>query len=450
MINKCLSYLESKKDKINQFLPIFLAIYMALLILPYVWGRVDVMNNFFSHGLSQLLFRFFTMMFALVYLGLVGLSNKVKINLYYLIGGGILILCFIVSWIISPYTIYQEDGSVLIVTKWWWYLFDLVKFSLAIILFIFVSHFVHVAMNDKKTLNISFYVLIGVTLFACLFSFIFESKDLVNLFNGADVHSVDLSSIFQNKNSYGMFLFLASIATSYIIFTNDNNVRYTFFLIPLLVFTIMSILVGSRTAFLACILLLAYLFIRSLFLLKSISKKAFYFLIIIACILLSAILLFFLVPVFHSGPFSSFYNIMIYMFNQISESFTGRVDIWNGIPKFMTGGYLVFGANFTNSQYLLHLYSGYYDAHSGYLTWFIRTGIIGSIVYVTLFSHIIYLLAKLCKKNLMQAILIIIFLLSSMVFIFTETAILFISTSLFTFVINLVVVVYLKYLLKKE
>ena len=139
----------------------------------------------------------------------------------------------------------------------------------------------------------------------------------------------------------------------------------------------------------------------------------------------------------------------MYIFSGFSSSFESRLHIWSAVPKFMNGATFFFGGNFTNSQYMLKMYSDYTDFHSCYVRWFATTGLIGTVVYALLFIYTFYLIIKVIKKNPLQGILVLIFLLSAMIYSLPETAILFISTSLYTFVINIITIVYLKFLLKE-
>ena len=276
MINECFNYLVDRKERINRFLPLFLASYMTLLILPYVWGRVDVMNSFFSQGVSQIIYRSLVMVYGLVYLSLVWVVNKIRIKNYYFIGAAILVTLYIVSSIIGPHDIYYLDGRFAIHIKWWWRLFDLVKYMIAIAYFILIMNVIHPIMKSKKDLNISLFILVAINIFAVIFSFVVEYDSIRSLFNGADEHAIALSSIYQSKNTFGLFIFLSSLATAYLIFNNIDNLKYYLLYFVLILFTFMAIIVGCRTALVACLLMIAYLFIRSLITLKSLSNKSFY------------------------------------------------------------------------------------------------------------------------------------------------------------------------------
>ena len=444
-----MAYLDSKKETINKFLPVFLLSYMTLLVLPYVFGRVDVLNNFFSSGISQLLYRFFSILYGAVYLLLIGLANKIRVKHQFIIGGCVLLLLFLISSIIGPHVFYDLDGNYIDTAKWWWRLFGFVRFGAAIVIFIFLVSFVPPVMKSHKAFNYSFYIIIGITLFAVLFSFVIEFDLIKSLFNGADEHSIAIRSIFQNKNSYGLFLFLASLATSYLIFLNIEDLKYYFFYIPLIIFTMMSILIGCRTAFVSCLTLIVYLFIRSLIILKPLSKKAFYVTISIIGVLAFLFILFMVIPALHQGSLKGLYFVITYTFSKFGNSFVDRVSIWGATGKFMNWHYLLFGANTTNSQFMIDIYTGYTDFHSCYVTWFVRTGIIGTMIYAALFIYVFYLIYKVIRKKPLEGVLVLIFLLSSMLYSTPESAILFVSTSLYTFITNLVTIVYLQYLLKE-
>lgn len=449
MINKVMNYLIERKERINKFLPIFLMSYMLLLILPYVFGRVEAIDSFLSSGVSQWIFRFLSMMYAGLYLLIIGLANKIRIKYPYIIGGAILLVLFAISSIIGPHVFYDLNGNYIATAEWWWRLFGFVRFGAAIVLFIMLISFVPNVMKSHKDYNYAFYLIIGISLFAVFFSFIAEIDSLKALFNGADEHSVDIHSIFQSKNTFGLFLFLSSLATAYLIFTNIDNLRYYFFYIPLFIFTFMTIIVGCRTAFVACLLLIAYLFIRSLVMLYRISKRSFYISLGVIGTVLLAFILFMSVPSLHDGSFRGLYIVISITFSRFGDSFQGRLSLWSSVSEFMNWHYLLFGANSTNSQFMMEIYTGFADPHSGYVTWFIRTGIIGTIIYLLLLIYVFYLIIEAIKKKPLQGILVLIFLLSAMFYSVPESDIIFISTSLYTFVVNLVTIVYVQYTLKE-
>ena len=444
------SFLARYKDKINKFLPFFLASYMVLLILPYVFGRVEVMNNFFSSGYSQMIYRFISMLYAVGYLALIGIVNRIKIKWHYLVGGGILLLIFLLSSIISPKDIYFPDGTFFIHLPTSWYIYDYIKFTLAVVMFIEVISFIPRVMKSPKDLYLSIYILIGVTLLSVLLSFILEYDLIVELLNGTDGHEVAIHSIYQSKNTYGLFLFLASLGASFLVFTNEDN-KYLLFIIPLLVFTVMAIITSCRTATIACFMLTVYLFVRLLIMLYPISKKTFYIIIGIVGAVALVFTLYMSIPSWHAREMKGLYNAINYGIKGIQEALEGRAVIWNSVGEFMKGHYLVIGANLTSSQYLLGAYNGYYrDFHSGYVKWFAVTGIIGTIIYSLLFIYIFYLIYKAIRKNLLQGLLVLIYLLTTMLYSIPEANVIFISTSIYTWVTNMFIVVYLEYLLKDD
>ena len=450
IIRGAYSLLSRHKDRINKFLPIFLASYMVLLILPYIFGWAPSINHFFSTGISQMLYRFITMIYGCVYLSLIGIVNRIKIKPPYIIGSVVLVVLVTISSIVSPHTIYYLDGSKMIDIKWWWYLFDIIKFIIALFLFVAISFFVHPVMKSHKTFNIAFYFLLGITSFACIYSLIFEFDSLAALFKGEDEHLVAIKSIFQNKNSYGLFLFISSLSAAYIIFTNNDDIRYSLLLIPLLVFTLFSILVGCRTAFISQVVLIGYLFIRSIIILKGHSNKAFYTIVGIASVFIILFILFLSIPAMHSGSLNGLYRVILYTFSEFGASLSSRMEIWKAVNNYMNGAYLFIGANFTNSQYLHRVYSPYRDFHSAYIKWFATSGIVGSLIYLALLAYIFYLVVKLIKKEPFQGVLLLIFLLSVMLYSLPESATIFISTSLYTFVTNLVIVVGVNYSLNRK
>lgn len=451
MFNKCLSFLYLKKDKINNFLSIFLISYVALLILPYLFGGVEVINNFFATGWSKIFYRSLTILYAITYLGLVGLSNKIKIKWYFLLGGLLLLINLLISSLVCSHEIYKLDGSLGIKLRFIDYFYDYLKFGSSIILFIFMVSFIHPIIKSLKVFTIPLLVVIGITFIGVIVSFIVEFDLIKQLISGANEHEVDLHSFFQNKNTFGLFLFLSSLSIGFLVYSNPDDNKYLYLFIPLILFTFMAIIAGCRTALIACLFLLIYLVIRSLLIVYSLSKKAFYISIGVVSSIVVLLILFMANPFFHDGSLKGIYFVINYSLVRFSEAFSGRMAIWGDSMKFMNGTNLVFGANFTNSPFYLLVYNGHFrDFHSGYVTWFTATGIVGSLVYLSLFVYVFVLIIKTIKKKPYEGLLVLVFLLVSMLFIVPETYTLFISTSLFSFLTNIVIVVYLKYLLKED
>ena len=198
MMNKCLDYLAKYKEKINKFLVIFLASYMALLILPYIFGRVEAINDFFSGGWSKAIYRLFVMSYAFIYLALVGLSNRIKVKWYYIVGAGALLLILLISSIFSPKDIYKLDGTLGTHISPWEYIYNFIHFFISVSLFVFIISFIHPIMDSIKVFNVALLILIGVTTFAVLLSFFLEGEELLILIKGGDAHAKDVRSIFQN------------------------------------------------------------------------------------------------------------------------------------------------------------------------------------------------------------------------------------------------------------
>ena len=389
MISKCISFLVSKKEKINHFLVYFLLIYMVLLLLPYVFARVRPLDAFFTSGISQIIYRGLTSAFALVYLLLLAIVNEVKINKIFSICGAILLTSFVISCIVSPHTLYKDDGSLFVSISWWTYLLGSLRIMTIITMFVLLISVIHQIIDDMRIFYLSLYILVGIVFIACIFTFIVEGSAIVKLMNGGDEHSLNIRSIFHSKNEFGMMLLIASIASTFIIFYNSDNVRYYIFCILLFLFTNTAILTGCRTAFISCIVLIIYLFV-GLSIASKIKKKHLIIGVSIFSIIVISFILYMLVPVLHRAPANWLYNVVNYTFARIGTAFLGRVEIWEDTFSFMNGTYLVFGANTTNSIYLLLLHSSHNDFHSGYIKWFATTGIIGSIIYLTLFTFFIY------------------------------------------------------------
>ena len=450
MIKKCLAFFNKYQDKINKFLPIFLSTYMVLMILPYVFGRVEAINLFFSSGWSRAIFRLLTMMYAVIYLLLVGLSNRIKVKWYYLVGGAILLFILLISSIFAPKDIYKLDGTLGTTISFWEYSYSFVHFFISISLFIFIISFLVPIMPSIKVLNNPLFILIGVTTFAIILSFFLEGKELIELINGGDAHAKDARSIFQSKNSFGLFIFLSAISSAFLILVNEDNNKYSYLFILIMLFTFMATIIGCRTAFICCFSLIIYLFIRSIILLHRHSKKLFKIILIILASLALIFVLYMSVPIFHVKGMDGLYNITIYSFLRIGDAFAQRAFLWAYAGDVMKNPlFLIFGANFDNARYLLISLSHHYsDYHRAYVSWFVQTGIIGTLVYAFLFGYVSYRIYQLIRKDLEKGLLVLVIFLSSILYGIPETNTMFISTSLFTFITNILVVIYLEYSLK--
>ena len=170
---------------------------------------------------------------------------------------------------------------------------------------------------DKRSIAVLFICIILTALVCALYSDIREFKEIVNAFTaeGEDAHFYQIHSFFDNKNSYGLVLFVALIASIYLLLEYKNK----WIIIPIVYLAINLIVSRSKTAlialFLISLVIVGYYFMMSF---KDHKKRN---LVIVGCILFLMIVGIVLISV--KEIYTSF-SFLSHLSNYVREAFIGQ------------------------------------------------------------------------------------------------------------------------------
>lgn len=459
-------YLRDHKEKLNGFLSIFLLTYFILIFLPYIVADIPFLNNFFMGSTTKLIYRGFTCLYFGVYTLILAVANDLRLKWPFAIGGIVLILTYILSIIFVPktytYSLIDLTHKVTFISfnvGTYSYVTYLFSFIADIVFFTMFISFVPPVMKSFRQLNLTLYVLIGFMIFACGYSLIKERNEIWKLITGGSEYNINVRSVFRSKNAFGLFLFVGSLASAFIIFTTSETLKgYRWlFLIPLIGFVFMSLLCMCKTGLICGALLLFGIFLYQLIFVKNKYSIMFYVIAILISILLILYILFMTIPALHSGPLAPLYNAFINMFNKIFSGFASRTDRWAMVKYVVQGPFMLIGVNETNSAFLLDIVSqikqglDFTDFHSGYVTWYAAHGLIGVLFYGGLLGYIVYRCAKIVKirEYRRYGFLAIMLLIAGLVFMIPESYVLFISISSYAFIINLIIIAFIEFMNRK-
>ncbi|MCR4879343.1 MAG: hypothetical protein K5906_00075 [Bacilli bacterium] len=140
-----------------------------------------------------------------------------------------------------------------------------VLYMVSVIFTVFAFYEVLAAYIDNKSLITFFILLVATALVCALYSNIKEFDAIIKAFtaSGEDAHFYQIHSFFDNKNSYGLVLFVAMLANIFLLIRLKNK----WLIVPLVYLALNVIISRSKTALIALVLLglLAgiYYFIKS-------------------------------------------------------------------------------------------------------------------------------------------------------------------------------------------
>ena len=181
----------------------------------------------------------------------------------------------------------------------------------------------------KESLLVLFSLIIITVLICALYSDIFEFKDIIAAFTakGEDAHFHQIHSFFDNKNSYGLVLFVAIVANIYLFL----SLKKKWLFIPMVYLFLNLIISRSKTGLLiliaAIIMIVIYYFFKSF---KNHMVRNILILSVVIFLLYFGILIIYSEAIYNSSSFLS--NLS----NYVREAFIGQgirslQDRWNNI-----------------------------------------------------------------------------------------------------------------------
>ena len=235
----------------------------------------------------------------------------------------------------------------------------------------------------------------GVAL--CLYTYIFQYREIANMFVKDDGWNYDVTSIFQTKTTYGFCLLIISVfSVIYIL----NTKKYWMYVFPSFFFA-NSILIASKKSILCIgILLISVLIYHLLRNLKN-NEKKWGAIFGVSLFVITLLLLFIFVPQMRFGIFNDFYNFISKVIIQdgitVMQDRIQKVSSIINATKYPFG--IIFGTGEGIGSYVLSQSGAYIGGDCIYATIYSTGGIIKLILYLLFVSYIVYKIIKMEKSK---------------------------------------------------
>ena len=205
----------------------------------------------------------------------------------------------------------------------------------------------------------------ALMLYAVIYQFVVDSQAVLGALNQENVYSDMMSSFFDNKQTFGMFLFVAFIVSFLGLVMSKKKIYIVFSML----FFGMLFVCSSRTSLLACVvfvMMIPVLFLR-------INRK-------IAITVLTAIG----VAVFAIWIVSPVRRFVLEVLLDTEATVVARENIWEGAFRAMQGSKILFGYGEGNVEKAItgidkELIG---NAHNGVIHVFVTGGVIKLVLYV--------------------------------------------------------------------
>jgi len=447
---------KSFAQKVNAFMPYFLASYFLLIVLPYSFALVPVINAFFTGLFTKIAFRAFTCLYFLSYSFLLMKANRSRVNMPWLVILSLLICFYLIAWITVPtsysyYTTTFERGF----TFHWielgqLYIFiSLATFVLECIVFLCLISFFPGAIKSRKSVIIPLLVVVLFALFGCFFSYIKEGSSYLSILKGLEVDKNAIHSIYHSKNAFGIFLFLGCFSTLFLAWYVRKQ-KWIFFIVSL-VFVITAGVVKCYTAFIPALVMVIALLIVLLFKLRKNHRILFVSFCSILCV--GVVVLFVMI---YTPAVRDHSKILTSLYLNLQSIGTGevlsRTKLWDYCLSLIRGPFVLIGETdvvATDQLTMIEQMSNdatFNDFHSAFVSFYSGYGLAGLIVYLGIHAYALKGIHFVRKRNsdLWLAILVLFF--GAVLFSMPETYTLFVNMSAAVFPINLVLLVFPRFL----
>lgn len=333
---------------------------------------------------------YFIYLFLVLFLQIIGYSAKGSmVDTVWKAGVIVATLCYVIyktggritRYIVIPILIYII-GQVMA-----WISFDLMSLQSLINLFVILAmtyFFMSVSVSancfQRSDLNWFINAFIFLMIYAVIFNFITNPSSVLEALSNKSAYANMMSSFFDNKQTFGMFLFMGFIVSvwGYII----NNKR--FYIITAVIFFVNLFLCSSRTALFACV---AFILMIALFSFKSNQKFSLHIIAAIAAV--SVIVL--LIPALRI--FVS--NVLL----DTEDTMNARTNIWDYAFSALKGRHLFFGYGEGNSFKAMELAGYYANTHNGIIQVLITGGIIKLALYICVIIKSLMCIHRIKKFN---------------------------------------------------
>lgn len=228
--------------------------------------------------------------------------------------------------------------------------------------------FVSIPLTTKKIstndLVYFFNYFILLMLYAVIYNLITNSTAVINVFSNNNVYSNMMSSFFDNKQTFGMFLFMAILVSVWQYYLTDKK-KYIYISF---IFTVNLFICLSRTALFSCLIFWIVLGILSL---KTDKKMS---LIILISVFLILILLY-LIPFINHFVFEVLLNT--------NDTLEARTNIWSDASQLLKNGQWIFGFGEGNvATALRSIGSKGTNSHNGLIHILLTGGGVKLLIYI--------------------------------------------------------------------
>lgn len=254
---------------------------------------------------------------------------------------------------------------------------------------------------------------------SCLYSIITEYNNILSIFSGVSAYSVDISSFFENKNTFGVFLFCGIIANTYLnIFQRKKMYNYLN-----IIFLIFLLLIGSKTA-----LISSLVFLVLYWMFREGKKRAFYLRFIASLSIL--------MTVYNNLFISNHLNTNSVYF----ESYLARDNLAKAVLNIVDNWSFIFGygEDVTNIIMKSQGINPYF--HNSFLSIFVTGGIVKVLIYILLFIWSLKKYTTLKKYNRQVYLVANFSLISYFIYSFGEAFVLFDTTAI-SFLLSVYVII---------
>ena len=209
-MKKIINFLQKNNNVINKLTVLALFIYYVLAFMPSFQTLEAYESILITNSTISFIYRIIVFSLMIIVIVCCLLANKIKpsyvaltLCLFYLLFSAISIVLFG-----NGERITAVDGEtqmellVGISTKISSFLSALRN---TIIIYSFINVFSVIAKKDNTLFLIKLFLF--YSFFVVIYSFVFEFNEVINLFKSSSGYSSEITSIFTNKNAYGVFIF---------------------------------------------------------------------------------------------------------------------------------------------------------------------------------------------------------------------------------------------------
>lgn len=221
-------------------------------------------------------------------------------------------------------------------------------------------------------------VYLGVLL--CCYNIIVNANQILNILNISSSYSVSFSSIFPNRNQFGLFLITMILSNLYIKQLNKNF----FYKFVEVFFIINLVLTMSRNSIIGMISIYIIKFYLDCFVSKKISKKKILIVSLIILTMITAIII-----ILNNNQYMQLID-RLFIRSDTLETGSGRTQVWkNGIEMVVNNNIILGIGRFNAIRLNKTLYNSKLEQfHSIYIETFVTYGLTGLIILFVLFKYI--------------------------------------------------------------